>query len=574
MNKPRCKVMVAFFAFGGNGGIAGMSPDLAMWWAKTYHDLKTDPKIDFAGAKVYADTPITMTRNRAVAEAKAIGADMLLMLDSDNVPDGYEGFQGVKPFWSTSFDFAYERLLKGIPTVIAAPYCGPPPPPVDPVGYENHGEVPYIFQWTNKESDDPHAVNKLDLMTRAEASKIAGIYPVAALPTGVCLFTLNAFEGLKHPHFYYEWNEDYSVKKSTEDVTATRDIGLYWKMTKGYDVLFANFDAWAFHVKTKTVGRPILVTSEAISTRFTEAIRENWSRSDEMRAVDFTAGLGAVEKAANVPAVKKAIKPPVEAPAAPKRNYVLHGNVEGLPPPPDNVDSIPTRYDKDILGPDDNYVRISAEDWAVMEAESPAPVAVEETHKSNGHALRSKMVGSRKVAILDYEVADDTVEHIQSLTNWLVGKLEGGIEVAVIHPGTGQGTAAIVSCLPALSRVLAFDSVSQYATDEYAKHFTRTFEKEMDSGLVKADVDGKRFPSAKNYQVDMVFIENFVTAGKLDTWLKAVSPKGVLCGLGYTDPATAALVESLRQKHALPIQVMGDLWAIPVGGIANAGRID
>lgn len=573
MEKPKARLLVSLFAYGGNGGIAGMSPDLALWWAKTYHEIKLNPLIDFLGAKVYSDTPITLTRCKAVEDAKALGADMILMLDSDNVPDGYLGVdpQAV-PFFPTAFTFAHERLLKGVPTVIAAPYCGPPPPPVDEPGTENMGEVPYLFEWGNKESDDPNTNHKLLLLTRNQAARLAGIYPVAALPTGVCLFTLNAFEGLKQPYFRYEMDATGSRKNSTEDVVATRDISLFWKIAKGYDVLFAACDSWAFHVKTKKVGRPRHTPIEAISEDFADAIRRHWSAKDEVRSVDFTAGLGAVEKTANVPTVKKAINPPVEAPAAPKRNYVLHGDTTDLAPPPEDISRIPNQYQE--LGPNDNYVRISAEDWAVMEAESPAPVAVEETHKSNGHALRSKMVGSRKVAILDYEVADDTVGHIQSLTNWLVGKLEGGIEVAVVHPGTGQGTAAIVSCLPALSRVLAFDSVSQYATDEYAKHFTRTFEKEMDSGLVKADVDGKRFPSAKNYQVDMVFIENFVTAGKLDAWLKAVSPKGVLCGLGYTDPATAALVEVLRQKHALPIQVMGDLWAIPVGGIANAGRID
>ena len=149
------------------------------------------------------------------------------------------------------------------------------------------GEVPYLFEWGNRESDNPHGDFKLNLMTRNEAAKLAGIYPVAALPTGVCLFTLNAFEGLPHPYFAYEFNERQSEKRSTEDVVTTRDISLYWKIQKNYDVCYAACDSWALHHKTKKVGRPQMIGVEAVAPRFAEAIRQNHTVLEERRYVDF-----------------------------------------------------------------------------------------------------------------------------------------------------------------------------------------------------------------------------------------------------------------------------------------------
>jgi hypothetical protein len=114
------------------------------------------------------------------------------MLDNDNEPDGYWTPDGpnsddVKPFWETSFDFAYRRLLHGVPTVIVAPYCGPPPHPIARPGWIDGGEVPYLFEWSNNESDNPHAHQKLAMLTRNEAARLSGIHPIAAAPTGVSL---------------------------------------------------------------------------------------------------------------------------------------------------------------------------------------------------------------------------------------------------------------------------------------------------------------------------------------------------------------------------------------------------
>jgi hypothetical protein len=292
MQPAKVNFAIALFAYGGNGGTASLIPEIALYLAKIYHQLKQDDRIARVGIQVYADTPITMTRNRAVKDAREGGFDMLLMLDSDNEPDAYIGTDpDAKPFLDVAFDFTYERLLQGLPTFIAAPYCGPPPHPVPKPGITDGGEVPYLFEWTNDESDSLDAKFKIALLTRLEATRLKGIHPVAALPTGVCLSTLNAYAPLPKPYFKYEFDEEHSQKYSTEDVVATRDISLYWKMTKNIDVIFAACDSWALHHKPKRVGKPKVVHLEAIAKEMREAILNDHSGLIEKRQVDYTKDL-------------------------------------------------------------------------------------------------------------------------------------------------------------------------------------------------------------------------------------------------------------------------------------------
>jgi hypothetical protein len=289
MQPAKVRIAVFFFCYGGNGGVSSIIPEIALWWGETLLKIKADPRIEGVMPIILSDTPITMTRNRAVETARANGCDMILMLDSDNEPDGYlQSDPTAKPFWETAFDFAYERLTAGIPTVIAAPYCGPPPHPTPRPGVIDGGEVPYLFEWQNNESDVPVSELRLDqwkleILKRNEAARLKGIYPVAALPTGCCLFTTNAFEGLPQPYFRYEFDDTGANKLSTEDVVATRDISLYWKMTKNIDVLFATCDSWALHYKPKKVGRPTFTPVEATSKLLRDSIVQNQSAFESMR---------------------------------------------------------------------------------------------------------------------------------------------------------------------------------------------------------------------------------------------------------------------------------------------------
>jgi hypothetical protein len=289
MKKAQLDVLICTYAYGGNGGVSSMIPELAEWTTRTVINMKDDPRIDRIKPIILSDTPITMTRNRTVRIAKEEGYDMILMLDNDNCPDGYLGADpAAKPFWNVAFDFAYERLMQGMPTVIAAPYCGPPPHPV----HESGGEVPYLFEWMDNESDEEHPQRKLELLTRNEAARLSGIHPVAALPTGVCLFTTNIFEGPPKPYFDYEWNEDHSEKRSTEDVYCTRNLSLYWAVKKEWIVCYAACDSWALHYKPKKVGRPRPTPVEAYAKHMRDALTlDPVSAAEKKLSVDYTKDL-------------------------------------------------------------------------------------------------------------------------------------------------------------------------------------------------------------------------------------------------------------------------------------------
>lgn len=284
-----CKLTIcfAFYPYGGNGGCSSEHPNIRRWFADTALWCSKDPRIGKVVALPdYSDTPIPMLRNRSVIDARAEGADVLVMIDSDQHPDMYVNIDpDAKPFFSSSFDFLYERKLKGMPTVIGAPYCGPPA-----------NECVYVFQWGTNESRNPNVDHRIEMYTREQGAVMAGIQPCAALPTGCIMWDMEMFEvtdpkhefaallkkyngdtqiakRLTNPWFYYEYKDIYqSDKASTEDVTATRDmvLGAYAKL--GYNTMFANWDAWAGHWKPKCVGKPVLITSDSVNEKYREAI--------------------------------------------------------------------------------------------------------------------------------------------------------------------------------------------------------------------------------------------------------------------------------------------------------------
>lgn len=520
MKKAVVDVLIVQFAYGGNGGVASTIPELAQWMVKTVIKMKSDSRIGRIRPIILADTPITMTRNRSIRIAKDEGYDMVLMLDSDNQPDGYVGVDPLaKPFWDVSFDFAYGRLLEGKPTCIAAPYCGPPPHPVERPGVIDGGEVPYLFHWMNNESDVENPAHKLEIMNRNEAAILGGIYPVAALPTGVCLITINCFDGMKVPYFYYEFNEDHSEKQSTEDVVATRNISLHWAISKGWDVCFAACDSWALHHKPKKVGKPKTTPIETLAEKLRKGIEENISVYDRKLNVDFTKDL-----------------PSYDGPSY--ERVITHQE------PEDEV-----RYE-------------------------PAPetiVAVEEevieppVEKQNGHALKHRIIGGKKIALIPTEISEEAIENIEALTNWLVDKREGPLEVAVAHAGSGQASAAILAQLPEGSHLYALDSLLTYKfSPEPSQQFAKSFQGELESGRVMADLSGRKFPYPEDQQhLDLVFIERAVTAAKIDKFYQHVTPGGLLSGTGYDDKEVKAKVDDFAEENKTKVRFSGDVWAIP-----------
>lgn len=266
--QQKFNIGIVTFSYGGNGGISSEVPDIREWMVPLVAAAARDPRIDNIRVWNLADTPITMTRNRAVLQAREHGVDVLVMVDSDMKPDLYSGHQDAKPFFTSSFDFLVNHYAKG-PVVIGAPYCGPPPV-----------ECVYVFRWQNMASENPNPDFQLEMYDRHTAVKMAGIQECAALPTGLIMYDMRAFdltepkkEGDK-PWFYYEWKSIHQAEKaSTEDVTMTRDLSLVGTQTLGYNPVFCNWDAWAGHWKPKCVGKPQVIAAESVSHK----LKDCWS---------------------------------------------------------------------------------------------------------------------------------------------------------------------------------------------------------------------------------------------------------------------------------------------------------
>lgn len=276
MTPAKLNVFFAFFPYGGNGGISSEHPSIRSWFARTVIAAKKDERIDDINFLDFSDTPITMTRNRAVKRAMDAGADVLVMCDSDQYPDLYLGQDPLaKPFFQSSFGFLYENRMKGRYVVVGSPYCGPPPT-----------ENVYVFRWANWQSDHPNVDLRLEQFPREDAAIRSGIEEVAALPTGLIMFDLRVFDFLKPPYFYYEYTDPYEQEKaSTEDVTCTRDIALHGSQVAGYSPIHCNWDAWAGHFKPKCVGKPQLLTTDQVNEKYREAVQRGKPSNERLTFV-------------------------------------------------------------------------------------------------------------------------------------------------------------------------------------------------------------------------------------------------------------------------------------------------
>jgi hypothetical protein len=280
MQPRRLDVLIACFSYGGNGGIASEHPDVRNWLLSVTPQMRKDPRVGRIRLFDIADTPISTSRNKAVVEARSGGYDLLLMIDSDMRPDmRLEQDPQAEPFWDVAFGAIHEHYDRG-PLVIGSPYAGPPPT-----------ENIYVFHWVNLQSNHADDADmQLRQYTRHEACELAGIQPCAALPTGLILFDMRAFElteprkpGEK-PWFYYEYTDLYeSEKASTEDVTSTRDISLAGVVKLGYNPVHCAWSSWAGHWKPKCVGKPQLLSADLVAHSLRRAALERLP-SDQRRS--------------------------------------------------------------------------------------------------------------------------------------------------------------------------------------------------------------------------------------------------------------------------------------------------
>jgi hypothetical protein len=276
--QQKFNVGICTFSYGGNGGISSEVPDIREWMIPTVMEASKDPRISNVRIWNLSDTPITMTRNRAVLMARQYEVDVLVMVDSDMKPDVHAGAPDARPWFPTSFDFLVNHYHKG-PCVIGAPYCGPPPV-----------ECVYVFRWQNHQTGHGNPDFQLEMYDRHTAVKMAGIQECAALPTGLIMYDMRAFELTEpkdesdKPWFYYEWKDHFAAEKaSTEDVTQTRDLSLVGAQKLGYNPVYCNWDAWAGHWKPKCVGKPQVIDAAGVS----EKLKRCWTGDNKHKIVNL-----------------------------------------------------------------------------------------------------------------------------------------------------------------------------------------------------------------------------------------------------------------------------------------------
>lgn len=284
MQDRKYRVLTCFFPYGGTGDSPKEHPAIRDWFAKTVRWLDKSPLVYDHLWKDFSDTPITMTRNAAVMFARKVQADILVMVDSDMVPDMYltpkygtgsPHAAGAKPFIEVAIDSIHQHYDAG-PIAVGAPYCGPPP-------YENV----YVFDWEiNGDSASSYA--KLRQLARNEAAIRSGVGRVAALPTGLIAFDMRAFKFVEpkpgdEGFFYYRYSDHYQTKKDgTEDVMLTRDMSLAIQRELGYEPMFCAWDSWAGHVKPWVVGKPTIIFTDQVERKYRQAVLDGLSSNERM----------------------------------------------------------------------------------------------------------------------------------------------------------------------------------------------------------------------------------------------------------------------------------------------------
>jgi len=294
--KKQIKIAIARFPYTGSGGSAAEHPSVGEWILRTVLKIKNfansnsklASELADCGHEIcqnvsllrYSDTPITMTRNRAVVDAMKKNCDILYMVDADMVPDLYVGVnQFAKPF----FDVSLERICNSIirddpPCIVFAPYCGPEPSPISPLSESR----PYVFRFVASGNHRDNAHIKLEMMTRNEVINRGGLEKVDAGATGLIAIDMRVFKVIPKPWFEYEWtDETRSEKASTEDVYFTRNARLL-----GCD-LFVAWDCWAGHVKPTTVGMPSPIYADHIAEEMRQAILSDIRSDCRIVNVDY-----------------------------------------------------------------------------------------------------------------------------------------------------------------------------------------------------------------------------------------------------------------------------------------------
>ena len=296
MTPRRMNLVIATYPYGGNGAIASSYPDVGRWIGQTIAKAEKDERIGWVKELQYVDTPIPMVRNKTILDARSLGADLILMLDSDTIPDCEIGEdKDALPFWETAFNECYSHWEKG-PLCIAAAYCGPSP-------------ISCVYGFHHSSWNNAGEVNQpdisIEMYSRAHAEIMSGIQDAAAAATGCMLIDIRCFdltdpkheyqrllkeygspkiaESLTSPWFYYEWTDIYNATKaSTEDVTFSRNLAMASQEKLGYCCVKIAWQCWAAHVKQQIIRKPRSIKQDQVNEKYRTAVLENRKSNEQI----------------------------------------------------------------------------------------------------------------------------------------------------------------------------------------------------------------------------------------------------------------------------------------------------
>ena len=573
-------VLIAQFAYAGNGGVASILPELGTWLASLTQTLTKDDRIGRVAVKRYGDIPLTMERNRVVRDAIEGKYDIIVMLDSDNVPDLYLGKKPwAKAFWDSSFEFAFQRLLRGVPTVVAAPYCGPPPHPVNG-GEENV----YVFYAQANRTDSGQQFHRFEAYSREHASQMRGIQEMAAGPTGVILYTTSAFDLMPidrrsdaeiladfksggidseqcarklrmQSYFWYEFTDGWQTRKaSTEDVTNTRTIGMAGQLKHGEPVCFCNWDAWAGHMKPHCVGMPEPIRMEQVSAVYQEAVLKGLKADESIANVDFLGGKQG-EKLTGI-WIDEAVDPvdfdnaAREAIAAGREQYVAEVSAENVQ---DRLDDTIDRKIKNLVNPE----------------------------------IKPRMICGRKAMSVGHVTPDKDLDALTAMAK-NVGKLvaqneksERPLRMLEVGSWVGESAIAFLGGAPKDSRIYCVDHWEGSSSDwtcHIAKEvnvwdwFLKNTEDLIGTSIfpVKGDSVQAAADLGDPQELDLIFLDadhdEAAVRADIAAWERHLSQTGVLCGHDYCGefPGVVNAVESFLGPLGLtPSRIHGtSVWFV------------
>ncbi|NLX55062.1 MAG: class I SAM-dependent methyltransferase [Planctomycetaceae bacterium] len=569
MQPMKLDVLFAFLAYGGNGGIGMQLPEITLWYAQTLVEIQKDNRIGKIYAKKFGDIPLTMERNRAVRCAKDLGADVIVMIDSDNVPDLYVGRkEWAKPFWKTSFDFLYDRKLRGLPTVVCAPYCGPPPHP-STGGHENV----YVFHGEASESDIHDTSIRFVAYSREHAAQMRGIQSIVAGPTGVIMYSVDALDlmnvqRMTHEQvlqkyaagdltlqrakellamqswFFYEYTDmECTAKASTEDVTNTREIQMAGLVKHNQPVVFCNWDSWAGHYKPKCVGMPEPIYVETINQNYAEAVKQNLSLFETIEEVDFTRHGDQPER-------------------------VLQ---EGEETPAD-IQAI--------------LEEIAAEaEQAPASAAPQKPMAAVTPDGQMVPAVTKRLLAGRVVTAVGHKSSTEDLNALTEIVAWVAeSRPQKHLRIVEVGSWVGESALSLHAGLgPAGGTIWCVDTWEGTPTDttgEWAaaygyENLFQVF-KDNIGDLLDRDIKvmrGKSVACARSMQpqdVDILFLDAGHTyeelTSDLEAWLPHVAADGILCGHDFCDsfPGVMRAVTELCALAGVQVRIVNDtiVWMI------------